>query len=60
MSYTPPHSHNRHSSLGTVYEDNDPYRIVKKSPRIGKNKKKKKLLRDLPINLEKNLRVHFR
>ncbi|KAI7866924.1 uncharacterized protein EV154DRAFT_532422 [Mucor mucedo] len=35
MSYTPPHSHNRHSSLATVYEDNDPYRIVKKSPRIG-------------------------
>lgn len=48
MSYTPPHSHNRHSSLATVYEDNDPYRIVKKSPRIGK---KNILYIHLPINL---------
>ncbi|CAO0790079.1 unnamed protein product [Mucor circinelloides] len=41
MSYSPPsdpfhHSnHNRQSSLPTVYEDNDPYRVVKKSPRLG-------------------------
>lgn len=47
MSYSPPDpfqhnintssNHTRHPSLPTVYEDNDPYRIVKKnnSPRIG-------------------------
>ncbi|KAI8636110.1 hypothetical protein BD408DRAFT_448679 [Parasitella parasitica] len=40
MSYSPPsdpqHSnHNRQPSLPTVYEDNDPYRIVKKSPHLG-------------------------
>lgn len=47
MSYSPPdpfqHHHNtttsnhaRHPSLPTVYENNnDPYRIIKKSPRIG-------------------------
>lgn len=46
MSYTPPdpfqHNHNRQTSLATVYEENDPYRIIKKSPRIGKELKKKK------------------
>jgi hypothetical protein len=42
MSYSPNQdpfqtsNHSRHPSLPTVYEDNDPYRIVKKSPRIGK------------------------
>ncbi|GAA5809414.1 hypothetical protein MFLAVUS_002822 [Mucor flavus] len=39
MSYTPPdpfqHNHHRQTSLATVYEENDPYRIIKKSPRIG-------------------------
>ncbi|KAI8059961.1 uncharacterized protein B0P05DRAFT_558220 [Gilbertella persicaria] len=36
MSHTPPShkTHARQISLPTVYEDNDPYRIVKKSPRI--------------------------
>lgn len=41
MSYSPPSdpfqnsNHNRQPSLPTVYEDNDPYRIVKKSPQLG-------------------------
>jgi hypothetical protein len=40
MSHSPPdpyqQQHTRQSSLPTVYEDNDPYRImIKKSPRIG-------------------------
>lgn len=49
-------NHSRQPSLPTVYEDNDPYRVVKKSPRIGKEdililkKKNNKKLFELPIN----------
>lgn len=48
MNYTPPdpvpNHHQRQTSLATVYEENDPYRIVKKSPRIGIIKIEKKIL----------------
>lgn len=53
MSYSPPdlsHHHTRQPSLPTVYENNDPYRVTRKSPTIGKIYKKK-ILDILPINL---------
>jgi hypothetical protein len=73
MSYTPPDpfqhhtinnsstGHTRQSSLPTVYEqvaDNDPYRIHKKSPRLGNKKKKKKKRSISPLTLNQLNIIH--